>query len=184
MFGKKPIPRNALLLHGTGDGPDSHWIPWLKNHLAWRGYDVTTPQLPQPDAPDMDRYWEQVLCDYPYNEQTVIVGHGSGAVAAFGILDRMPASIHPRLVISVAGFYKDEGWNCEGLFRNELNWTKIRTQAQKIELWWSNDDPVVNEAQTNGLAKRLDVKPEIFGGYGHFSKDVALIQELAEEILT
>lgn len=162
------MAKNALLLHDTSATPRANWIPWLGNQLQWRGWSVAAPQLPEADKPDIDRYWA-ALSDYPFDHRTVIVGHGSGAVAGFICLHRLVENLKIHRLVSVAGFYRDAGFDCENLFTEEYDWRKIARQTEYVDLLWSPQDPYVSEEQTTVLSKQLEVKPQIFEGYGHFA---------------
>ena len=162
------MARTAVILHGTGGSPDENWFDWLKGQLGWRGYEVWLPQLPDSDHPDIATYWNYVR-GYPFDEETLIVGHSSGATAALGILHELPEKQRVDRVVCVAGFVRDEGWNCEGLLIDTYDWPKIRRQANRIDLVWAKDDPVVSEEQTDGLAERLGVKPLVLPEGRHFS---------------
>ena len=48
--------KNAIILHGTGDTPESFWIPWLKKELEKAGYKVWSPQLPDRDNPSLNKW--------------------------------------------------------------------------------------------------------------------------------
>lgn len=165
--------KNALILHGTdfektGKQRENNWFPWLKRELEKLGYQVWLPELPEAWQPDLEKYWN-FLKDFPFNKETVLIGHSSGGTTVFGILHKLPTAIKVRLAISVAGFYRDEGWGCAGLFREDYNWEKIRRQARKIYLIWSPDDPYISREQTDGLAERLKVVPTILPGRKHFN---------------
>jgi uncharacterized protein len=162
------LTRNVLMLHDTDVTPDDNWYPWLKNQLSWRGYDVTVPELPESDAPDIDRYWD-ALQSYDFDEETVIVGHGSGAVMALACLHRLPRTSKIRLVVCVAPFYRDSGLNAAGLFTEEYDWQKIRRQADRIEVVWSDTDPYVEREQIDVVTEKLGIRPHIIEGAGHFS---------------
>jgi serine hydrolase len=162
--------RNALILHGTDGSPDAHWFPWLAQSLRQRGYEVTVPALPKADHPSLERYWAY-LRDYDFNSDTVIVGHSSGATTALALLHKLPPGQRIKLVVSVAGFYRDDGFNCEQLFTESYDWERIRGAADAIVLLCSPDDPFIVEEQTTVLAERLAVTPTILAGSGHFSVD-------------
>lgn len=74
-----------------------------------------------------------------------------------------------KLAVSIAGFYKDEGWNCVSLFSENYDWKKIKKQADKICLIWSEDDPYITKEQTDYLANKLGIKPIILPHKQHFS---------------
>jgi len=87
----------------------------------------------------------------------------------FGLLHKLPSDKKINLAVSVAGFYKDEGWNCEGLFSEPWDWKKIKNQAKKIYIVASDNDPYIKIEQTNYLASYSGTKPLIMSDQGHFS---------------
>ena len=40
------MSRNAIIFHGTGATPEVVWLPWLRDRLIERGYDVNVPHYP------------------------------------------------------------------------------------------------------------------------------------------
>jgi len=160
--------RNALIFHGTGANPKRHGFPWLAEALRERGYEVTVPQLPGADHPNLENYWAY-LRDFDFNPETIIVGHSSGAVTALALLHKLPPGTRVRLVVSVAGFYRDDGFECEAMFTEPYDWDKIRNGADKIVLLWSPDDPIIVEEQTDVLSERLGVVPILIPESQHFS---------------
>jgi len=167
--------KNALLLHGTIFDPKmigrehlNNWFPWLKKELEKLKFKVRLPELPDAIHPNLENYWN-FLKDFNFNHQTLIIGHSSGAAAIFGLLQKLPQNKKIKLAISVAGFYKDEGWNCEKLFTQKFNWKKIKNQAEKILLIYSDNDPVVKDHHVNYFAEQLNIKPILITGKKHFS---------------
>lgn len=168
--------KNALILHGTDFDKAqtqhlTNWFPWLKDELERLGYSVWLPELPEAWYPNLERYWNFVK-EFGFNEETLIIGHSSGAAALFAILNMLPADKKVKLAVSVAGFYKDEGWNCEGLFTEPWNWEKIREQARKIILIASEDDPYVSLEHVRYFEKQLRITPQIYSDKKHFNLEV------------
>ncbi len=164
--------KNALILHGTDFARDkkqhsTNWFPWLKQKLEKRGYKVFLPELPLAYKPNLKRYFRFLKANFQFNNQTVVVGHSSGAAVIPGILQFIPDKIDKAFL--VAPFYKDEGWNCEGLFSFKPNWKKIRKQANKIIIIHSQDDPYVKPQQAYYLQKKLDCPLIMKKQQGHFN---------------
>ncbi len=166
--------KNALILHGTNFDNDNglsgtNWFPWLGGKLTELGYDVRIPDLPKPSAPDLDRYWDY-LKDFEFNEETVLIGHSSGATAILGLLTELnEEKIKINKAILVAGFSYDDGWNCSGLFKYEFDWKKIRESTKEIIQIHSIDDPYVSLENAKGIAENLGIAITLFMNKGHFS---------------
>lgn len=165
--------KNAIILHGTDFSKGKkerfgNWFPWLKAELKNIGYRVWLPELPQAWQPDLERYWN-FLKKFNFNQNTILIGHSSGATMVFGLLHKLPFKKKIKLAISVAGFYKDKGWGCEGLFSEKYNWEKIKNQVQKIYVIWSPNDPYISKEQTDYLTKKIGIKPTIFPNKKHFN---------------
>lgn len=157
--------KNAVILHGTAATPRSGWIPWVESELRWRGYEVWAPQLPGAEVPDIDAYWD-ALWDYDYNDRTVLIGHGSGAVAAFGIVQRMAPTVRLRRLVAVAPFYRDDHFGAGGLLKGGFDWAKVRRQVEAIDLVWDPDDPLIEVDQIELVSDRLRVPPTYVRGRG------------------
>jgi len=158
--------KNALILHGTNGDSTGNWFQWLKSELEKIGYKTETPNLPNSFKPDIDKYWNSVK-DFNFNEETLLIGHSSGATTVFGILNRIPVKI--KTAISVSGFCKYENYNCQDLIKEPFDWEKIKNNAEKILLLWSPDDPYIAKDQTDFLSEKLGVEPIIIPDSGHFN---------------
>lgn len=110
--------KKALLLHGTDGSSVSNWLPWLKDQLESEGWQVWVPDLPQANEPNIKRYNQHIFKnkDWVFDEQTIIIGHSSGAVAALGILQELAEGVKVAETVMVGSFKDDLGWpNLSGL---------------------------------------------------------------------
>lgn len=66
---------NVLILHGTGNTSAGNWFPWLKQELEKRGYEVWSPDLPQANQPDEERYLNHIFSNkqWKFTPETIIV---------------------------------------------------------------------------------------------------------------
>lgn len=166
--------KTALILHGTDfsltrNQRKNNWFPWLKKELEALRYEVLLPELPQADQPDIKRYWKFLTDKFDFNQESILIGHSSGAAAILGILNLLPTSKPIDKAILVAGFLHDRGWNCEGLFTEELKWPKIKNQAQSIHIIHSDNDPYVPLSDAQELSQHLNTKVILKKGQKHFS---------------
>lgn len=166
--------KKALLLHGTNGSSDSNWLPWLKKELQAEGWHVWTPDLPQANEPNTARYNEYILANkkWIFDDETVIVGHSSGALAALGVLQILPSTMKIKEVVLVGSFKDDLGWsNLGGLFETPYNFEKIRTHANQFTLFHSNDDPYCPLDHAEYLAEVLAGSLHMIPNQKHFSAE-------------
>jgi predicted alpha/beta hydrolase family esterase len=160
----------ALVLHGTSGSSQDEWFPWLKNELEKKGYQVWVPDLPGADEPDINTYNPFIInnCPFELNEETIIIGHSSGAVAALGLVQNLPNRVGK--VILVAGFVDDLNYDpVKKMFRTwKFDWEKIKTKARKFIVVCSDNDPFVPAKHGRELERLLDTKSIVMPGQKHF----------------
>lgn len=131
--------KNALIIHGTGGNPDVFWIPWLAQELENIGYAVSRPQIPNPDNPALPEALAYVLENYEINEETVLVGHSSGATLILSILENIDVKI--KKAILVAGFCRQLGDEKAPILQYSYDWSKIKSHANELYFINSDNDP-------------------------------------------
>lgn len=164
--------KNALIIHGNGGHPKENWNAWLKEKLEENGYEVWVPQLPNKDKPNLKKYVQFFReSDFDFNDETVLVGHSSGAVTILGILSALDISVHKAIL---AGAFIDAlGWDSlSDLFTVDFNWNKMKKSAKDIQIINSDDDPYVPLEQGQYIADKLGVKLNIMEGQKHFNESL------------
>lgn len=153
------MSKNALLLHDIDKGPNDAWLPWLKNQLSWRGFDVVSPSMPSTERDDVDR-WIEALAPYPFASDTVVVGHGFGASTAIACMTRLRPGTRLGQIVAVA---------CDtNALDLDLSLRDLRARVSRIDLIGSDDDIVCPTGELRRLASLLGVEPLFIGGAGHF----------------
>lgn len=170
--------KNALILHGNDDNSKSHWYQWLKTELEKADYSTWAPDLPQANNPNLTRYIEFIFAnkDFQFNEETIIVGHSSGAVAILGLLQALPENISVHSVYLVGSFNQDlhvQGVHHEELFLIPFDFEKIKKRSKKFIFVHSDDDPYCPLEQAKDLAVKTDGELIILKGQKHFSISTA-----------
>jgi len=79
--------KNAIIVHGMPsregyekDGrkaANKHWLPWLVDELAKKGIEAHAPEMPEPYAPDYEK-WKKVFDQFNITEDTALIGHSCG----------------------------------------------------------------------------------------------------------
>ena len=148
------MPSKAVILHGTGGSPEGNWFRWLERQLQAKGVEVWLPQLPHAEQPSL-REWIAFVhenCPFGLDENTVIIGHSSGAVLALALAQENQTKL--KSVICVSVFTNEWGestateWppNAQ-LFDVKLDWERIRNNTS------ATVDRPLNQSQNGKYAE-------------------------------
>jgi predicted alpha/beta hydrolase family esterase len=158
----------VVLIHGNaGASVEGIWFPYLKRELEALGAEVVAKTFPDPLKGRM-RYWLPFLTDVIRpDERTVVVGHSSGALAAFRYAEKAPL----LGTFAVAGHHHDCGFELErrsGFFDTPWDWDAIRANQSFIEQFHSEDDPWVPFEVAEELHELTGSTFHAMRGMGHF----------------
>lgn len=168
--------KNALILHGTDDNSKGNWFDWLKTNLENKGWNVWVPDLPNSDRPNIEKYNEFIFenNNWNFNEETIIVGHSSGAVAILGLLQKLPKDKKIDTCYLVGAFKNNLDWDSlDGLFLEPFNFDLIKSKAKKFIFIHSDNDPHCPLEHAQYLSKKLGGELIIKPGQFHFSISTA-----------
>lgn len=156
----------AIIFHGTGGSPDSYWIPYIKQNLKQRGYKVLTPYLLNTDNPNLKESLEVAL-KLPYDEDTILIGHSSGASLILSILEHIDSKV--RQAILVAGFFEPlNPPEPEPMVQESYDWDKIKSHCSEFVFINSDNDPWgCTDKVGSALKEKLGGKLIISTGQGH-----------------
>lgn len=137
--------KNAVILHGTLGSRGGNWFKWLKSELESKGLEVWLPNLPRAEQPSLKEWATFVLANCPFviDQNTLIIGHSSGAILALILAQQNPTPV--SAVVAISAFH-DNSLNWEPnnrLFDKEFNWHDIRKNASKLLFVHSDNDPYV-----------------------------------------
>lgn len=163
--------KTAIILHGTLGSPYGNWFQWLKKELERKGFTVWLPQLPHTEQPSL-RKWQQFVkeeCPFPINEQTLIVGHSSGAILAIVLAKNNMEKI--GAIVGVSAFHDNSlKWQPnDKLFDVQFDWTAIRQGVNELLFLHSDNDPYVPLNQAQFVATNTGGEMIVIPGEGHFN---------------
>lgn len=164
--------KKALILHGTGGNSQENWFPWLKEELEKNNYDVWVPDLPLSEKPNIRRYSEFILQHNPweFDDETILIGHSSGAVAVLGLLQHVPDNVKVGTCYLVGAFKDDLGWDSlKELFLKPFDFDSIKKKAEKFVFIHSDNDPYCPLDHAKYLTEQVGGELIIREGQGHFS---------------
>lgn len=163
--------KTAVVFHGTLGSPDGNWFRWLQMELENRGLSVWLPQLPQPEQPSLQKWQEFVKeqCPFPINEETLIVGHSSGAILALVLAQNSTERI--GAIVDVSVFYDNSlQWQPnDQLFDIQFDWNAVCQGVEKLLFIHSDNDPYVPLDQAQYVANNTAAEIIVIPGEGHFN---------------
>lgn len=162
--------KNTIILHGSSATPESFWYPYVKKELQKRGYEVWSPQLPNPEKPNLKDQLPFVLKNGKFTEETIIIGHSSGCPLILSILENIDVKI--KKVILVAGFSTPLSDDAYDILQKKYNWKKIKQNVKDIIFINSNNDPWgCDDKQGRKMFDELGGTLIILHGEGHMGSD-------------
>ncbi|MDB5175677.1 MAG: hypothetical protein JWM81_535 [Candidatus Saccharibacteria bacterium] len=160
-----------VLIHGNyGSTAESSWLPWVKRELEAAGLEVIAETMPDNELARAS-YWLPHLKDVlQADENTILVGHSSGAVAAMRYAESHPiyASV---LVGACYTDLDDEAEKLSGYYDDPWQWEAIKAHQNWIVQYASTDDPWIPIAEAHYIHEQLATDYYEFNDQGHFGGD-------------
>ena len=166
--------KKAFIFHGTGAGKYDHWFPSIAKKLKEEGIEVSRPEFPTPEGQNLEN-WLEVLDeqDVEIDEDTVLIGHSTGAVFILDILNEREIDIEAGFLIS--GFTGKLGIEFDELnetfAEREFDFKKIKNSAEEFQIFYSESDPYVPLEKAAELASKIDANLELIADAGHFNTE-------------
>jgi predicted alpha/beta hydrolase family esterase len=161
----------VIIIHGNSGGkPTDNWIPYVKEQLEKKGFNVVAPQFPDNHIARAS-YWLPFLKnELKADGNTIIVGHSSGAIAAMRFAEENP--LYGSVL--VGGYHSDLGIENEkisGYFDKPWNWEAIKKNQNWIIEFSSSDDPWIPIEEARYVHEKLATEYHEFNNQGHFGGD-------------
>jgi len=164
--------KRAIIIHCWGGNADYAWYPWLKTGLEKQGYQVTVPNMPNTDNPQLTEWLPtlQGIVGAP-DDELLLVGHSLGTVTIMRYLEALPEGQRIGKAILVAGFTDQLGFReLENFFTTRLDFDRIKPKSKNgFVAIQSDDDPFVSEQYGTRLQEELGAKLIIKHGAKHMS---------------
>jgi len=164
-----------LIIHGEDNTPESNWYMWLKGVLIGQGHQVWLPQLPDSDKPNAKTYNKFLLSNpnFVYDDNTILVGHSSGAVEVLNLLQNLPGDTKIKAAILVGAYRDNLNWDSlEGLFTEPFDFEVIKKHCNKFTFVHSYDDNYAPIEHSQYLAKETNGKLITFKEQAHFTTEL------------
>ncbi len=157
-----PSGSNFLFLHAYNDTSADVFWPWLKKEIESRGAKVQAPNLPGGSEPDIDTQVDFILKNTNINENTTIVTHSLGGVAALKLLPRLNHKIKKLILIAppLNPQFKD-GVHRPGVEASGdwlFDFSSVKQKANEIIVFEDKNDHIIPELHTREIASKLNAR--------------------------
>ena len=171
----------VIVVPRWGARPDDDWYPWITAELAGSPTfaPVVVADMPAPEAPVIAA-WAAHLAALAGAERatlarTVLVGHSVGCQAILHFLSSLPAPLHVKGVLCVAGWWQvDDPWErILPWLEGPPNLARVRAGCGFVGVLLSDDDPFTADAAANRRLweARLGATVEVVPGAEHFNHE-------------
>lgn len=162
------MTHKAILIPGNGGGSThDHWFPYVADALRARGCEVISPGVWPDPVLARAEFWLPYLEQLGTDENTILVGWSSGAIAAMRHAER-----HRILgSVLVAGYHSTLGIHEEeisGYFDTPWQWERIRAHQQWIVQLNSPSDPFIPIEEARFVQAQLQSDYLELENRGHF----------------
>ena len=168
---------NVVIVHGSnaqdkeklaqGYPPQNlrNWIPWLKERLEEKEYEVFNPLMPKNWEP-IYKEWKEEFEKIPVDEGTILIGASAGGGFLVRWLGETKKKIKKLILIAPVKDYELVG-RLKKLCHFEID-ESISSRIKEIVIFISNDkERIIEDANT--YQKELNAKLIELKDHGHFT---------------
>ncbi len=164
--------KNAVILMGAGETPQSFWLPYVKTELEKRGYSVSIPLLPHNELPSIAQTLPFVLKNSKFDKETIIITHSAGCPLALAVLENLTVKIKKAILVAGYSSVLSGGANGNVALKDKYNWKKIRSNVDDIIFINSDNDPWgCDDKQGLQMWKKLGGTIILRQGEGHMGSN-------------
>ncbi|MBI2640306.1 MAG: class I tRNA ligase family protein, partial [Candidatus Sungbacteria bacterium] len=153
---------NFVFLHAYKGFPQQDFWPWLKGVLERQGARVFAPQLPSPSEPNIEEQVNFLLKNYNFDENTIIVTHSLGGVAAMKLLPKLQLSVAGLIMVAppIRTEFLDGKKRpaLEAACDWQFSFSSVREKAASITVIRDLGDDIVPAAHPKEIAEALGAK--------------------------
>jgi predicted alpha/beta hydrolase family esterase len=158
-----------IIIPGNGGSRvnTDHWYASLAGELRGRGYEAIAEDMPDPVAAHANIWLPHIKNVFKADENTIIIGHSSGGVAALRYLENH--KLFGAIIVGVN--YTDLGYEDEkesGYYSTPWDWKAIKANAGWIVQFASTDDPFINISEPRFIHDQIDTEYFELSDRGHF----------------
>ncbi len=162
-----------IIIPGNGNSnvEKDHWYSWVRGRLIGLGYHVVMKNMPDPELAHENIWLPFIEKELGADENTIIIGHSSGGVAALRYLET-----HKLLGAVVIGVnytdLGDPGEKESGYYDTPWQWGMIKNNAKWIVQFCSPEDPYIPINEPLFISEQIGSELHDIRGAGHFMTPV------------
>lgn len=171
--------KKALIIHGWDGNPDEPLHQYLRGELEPLGYEINTPNMPNPATPVI-RDWINKIGDVFNSETDLIIGHSIGCQAVLRFIETLGTNISIPKVILIAPWMKldmntieEEGEEVIAIAKpwmeTPIDFDKVKKIAKIVVAIFSDNDSYVPLDQVDYFKEELGAITYIEHNQGHFT---------------
>lgn len=160
----------AIIIPGNGgSNPQDNWFPWLQGELEKLSIVAINVQFPDPMLARQE-FWLPFIKQLGADENTILIGHSSGAVAAMRFAEQNTI-LGSVLVGACYTDLNNENEKKSGYYDHPWNWENIKRNQKWIVEFASTDDPYIPIEEARFIHKKLGTDYREYTNEGHFGED-------------
>jgi predicted alpha/beta hydrolase family esterase len=157
----------AILIPVNGGAtPEDFWFPYLERELPKLGIEVINKQFPDAMLARSE-YWLPFIKELGADEETILIGHSSGALAAMRYAELSPI-LGSVLVGTAHTDQGDANEKASHYFDAPWNWDAIKHNQKWIIEFHSTDDPYIPVEEARFVHEQLSTDYHEYSDKGHF----------------
>lgn len=180
------MAKRVFIVHRWYGSPETDWYPWLKKELENKGFQVSVPAMPNPDAPEI-KSWVETLrkaVGKPDTE-TYLIGHSVGCQTILRYLESLQASTKVGGTVFVAGWTtltskatpsKTEEEIAKRWIETPIDAKRVQQHIAKSIAIFSDNDPYVPLDENTRAFKLFGAKVIIEHGKGHYDNETKTLE--------
>ena len=164
----------VFIVHGWGDKPGDHWMPWLKGQLELKGFTVAAPAMPDTEAPAIGAWISHLNRQVgEAGEPTYYVGHSIGCQTIMRHLEQLPTGATVQGAAFVAPWFvltnlsAEEGPIAQPWVDTPIDFARVRSRLPELTAYFSDDDPYVSLDNQSLFEQRLGAHTQLLKGLKH-----------------
>lgn len=168
----------------------SNWYSWFASEMRKKpGLEVVMKDFPDPNRCRESIWIPFIKNEIGLDEQTILVGHSSGAACAMRLLENHDVKLRGAILVAAAHTdLGDEGERLSEYFNRPWNWDKMKLGADFIHCFHGNDDHLIPVKEARYIAEKMRGKNFQYtemSGVSHFfhpwEEILAVVDEMIAE---